>query len=648
MYALILPLAKHGGDSPQVQFEEIKEMKTTRREFARLAAGALTVANTGGLRADVPNDTATAPSLNLNFQSRYFRVELSPDQPNFVSLSVDSLGKRQLDANVMLPAPHANFRYHISRHGELVEYRRSISDERAAWSFEFSENSIRIRATAPADNVAEPVILNFDPAATHSTLLGRVTDEGNILLPGILHFPALGSFRVTSTMKDAVVAYDASRDHGDNFVRVSLPPTTWTWHREVEYRLEVTAIYPDVPEIDGDPRYDGFRRDFLSIFQINPRRRALANNSASDATPITLFEYSMMAKPLPPLAAGLTAWDLVRQTLERYIGGMTGYGMIGYLLPPRVAYDFLDVYPPLVMAAADYVTGTRDTAWLERNYSAIRFWADKMVEFDRDGDGLMEYALSGNSGSWPVELSVRPSNWWDTIGFGHKDAYANALAYRAYEGMESLAAMLGDENGAEKYRERANKLKSVYYETFINPATGVLAGWKSADGKLHDYYFLFVNGIAVTFGLITPEQGHAIWGRLLAKMNDVGYRRFDLGLPGNLIPIRREDYVDLNPRYGGPKKADGSDGFQTFENGGASACFAYFTIQALRMVGRQEEADAILFPMLESFRRGGFQGHGANGESFDWTDWKGNPNGYEGLLVDNYLTLLAAVPEHSA
>ena len=619
-------------------------MKTTRRKFVRLAAGALAVANAGSLRADKLQNAATVPSPNLKFQSRYFRVELSPNQPNFVALAVDSLGKGELDADVMLPLPHATLQYQVSRRGDLIEYRRNPRDEKAAWSFEFSEKAIVIRATAPADNVAEPVALNFDPSATHSTLMGRVTDEGNILLPGILHFPAHGSFRVTSTMKDAVVAYDASRDHGDNFVRVSLPPTTWTWHREVEYRFEVAAIYPNVPAIDGDPRYDGFRRDFLSIFQINPRRRALANNSASDATPITLFEYSMMAEPLPSLAPGLTAWDLVRQTLDRYIGGMTGYGMTGYLLPPRVAYDFLDVYPPLVMAAVDYVNGTDDKAWLERNYSVIRTWADKMIEFDRDDDGLMEYALSGNSGSWPIELSVRPSNWWDTIGFGHKDAYANALAYHAYIGMEKLAATIGDENQSERYRERAKKLKAVYYQTFFNPATGILAGWKSADGKLHDYYFLFVNGVAVTFGLVTPEQGRAIWDKLLAKMNEVGYRRFDLGLPGNLIPIRREDYVDLNPRYGGPQKADGSDGFQTFENGGASACFAYFTIQALRIVGLNREADAILFPMLESFRRGGFQGRGANGETFDWTDWQGKPNGYEGLLVDNYLTLLAAAP----
>jgi hypothetical protein len=256
----------------------------------------------------------------------------------------------------------------------------------------------------------------------------------------------------------------------------------------------------------------------------------------------------------------------------------------------------------------------------------------------------MEYAYSGNSGSWPVELSIRPSNWWDTVGFGYKDAYSNALAYRAFQGMADLARTAGNHDDAAAYRLRAQKIKAVYYRTFYNPRTGVLAGWKSKDGKLHDYYFLFVNGMAVTYGLVTNEEGDRIWNKLLAKMKNVGYDRFDLGLPGNLIPIRREDYVDLNPRYGGPAKADGSDGFQTYENGGASACYAYYTIEALRTLGRKKDADAILFPILKAFANGAFQGRGPNGETYDWTDWKGNPNGYEGLLTDNYLTLLAAAP----
>jgi hypothetical protein len=115
-------------------------------------------------------------------------------------------------------------------------------------------------------------------------------------------------------------------------------------------------------------------------------------------------------------------------------------------------------------------------------------------------------------------------------------------------------------------------------------------------------------------------------------------------LPGNLIPVRREDYVVRQRDSGGSDKEDGSGGFPFYENGGATACYAYFTIQALKQLGRMKEADAILFPMLKAFEEGGFQGYGPGGKSYDWKAWDGSPHGYEGLLVDGFLTLLAAAP----
>ena len=131
--------------------------------------------------------------------------------------------------------------------------------------------------------------------------------------------------------------------------------------------------------------------------------------------------------------------------------------------------------------------------------------------------------------------------------------------------------------------------------------------------------------------------------RLLAKMKEVGYTHFEYGLPGNLIPVRRDDYLEPRQEWGGGTKADGSDGFQIYENGGATACFAYFTLQALYQLGRKAEADTILFPMLRAFENGGFQGSSPNGRSYDWKSWDGKPYGYEGLLVDGYMTLLAAL-----
>ena len=338
---------------------------------------------------------------------------------------------------------------------------------------------------------------------------------------------------------------------------------------------------------------------------------------------------------------------MVRQTLDRILAGGKTYGMPNYLFETVLNTSFpqpsLDTYPSLLIAAWNYAEGMHDRVWLEKNYAGIQQWADQMLAEDHDGNGLIEYHVSGNSGAWTAGTALRPANWWDTIGFGHEDAYSNALAYRALLGMAAIARQCGKTDDDARYAAAAKKLHDAYFKTFYNPATGVLAGWKSANGKLHDYYFLYINGMAIHYGLVPKDKANAIMDRLLAKMKAVGYTRFDLGLPGNLIPVARKDYTDLNPRFGGGAKEDNSDGFQIYENGGATACHAFFTLAALYDLGRRNEADRILFPMLDSFEHGRFEGVGANGMSNDWKAWDGTPWGYEGFLSDGYYTLLAVL-----
>jgi hypothetical protein len=100
--------------------------------------------------------------------------------------------------------------------------------------------------------------------------------------------------------------------------------------------------------------------------------------------------------------------------------------------------------------------------------------------------------------------------------------------------------------------------------------------------------------------------------------------------------------------HGVPRLEDGSDGFQFYENGGATACFAYFTIRALYLTGRTAEARRLFYPLLNGYARGDFQGFGENGMSKDWRDWKGGCHGYEGFLVDSYLPMLAVLDEGQA
>jgi hypothetical protein len=578
------------------------------------------------------------------------RVELAQDQPAFIALAVDSLGKNKLSVSPLQPLAKPGKEYELSRIGSRFEYRPvgAPSGAPPAWTFEFSARRMVLHSSYSGENPPPSLVLNFNPHVNHATLLGLMNDDGSVRLPALLHLPDQGTFRVTSSAgQGPALGYDALRypdaQQADDYVKVTFPAASADLP-QLEYTLEVVAIHPGSPELERDPLFDGFRRNWLNIFQLNPRLRVLANHAASDPCAFTVFEYSSVAERTPPLAPGLTALDLIRQTLDRYLSGMKAYGMAGYTPNDSTTrYDYLDTYPSLLIAAWDYVRGSNDEAWLEKNYAGLKAWTTKMLAMDQDGNGLLEYPASGNSGSWTEQITLRPANWWDTIGFAHEDAYSNALAHHALLGIAEMARRANRPEDAQLYASCAEKLRAVYFDTFYNPATGVLAGWRSADGKLHDYYFTFVNGAAITYGLVPRDKANQIMDRLLAKMKEVGYTHFEYGLPGNLIPIRREDYVDHDKRFGGPEKEDGSDGFQIYENGGATACYAYFTIQALYQLGRHEEADAILFPMLHAFEQGGFQGRASNGMTYDWKAWDGTPHGYEGLLVDGYQALMAVL-----
>jgi hypothetical protein len=583
-------------------------------------------------------------------KSKHLAVELSTTRPRLLRLSVDSLGLGQFRPSALRPPALAPRPTVSERTGSSLEYRRQglPRSAPARWTFQLGDQGLALVSHWTEDDPPEPVVLEFDPRLCHATLLGQINPDGSVRLPALLHLPDQGTFRIAATDSSAAaLGYDARRV-GERYVRITFPPAT-RGRQQVEYRWEVTAIYPRVAAVAGDPRFNGFRRNWLNILQLNPRLRVLANHAGSDTAAFCYYEYADIARYSPPLAEGLSALDLVRQSLDRVLEGMSAYGMPNYVLfdgdyrAPWFREASADTYPSLLIAAWDYFDATHDKVWLAKNYAGIRQWAEKMLATDRNGDGLIQYVESGNSGSWPARLKHRPSNWWDAIGFGHEDAYANALAYRALGGMEQLAAKLDKTADAARYRTAAGKLRAAYLRTFYNPATGVLAGWKSADGQLHDDYFLWVNGIAIHYGLVPRDQANAIMDRLLAKMKAVGYRRFDLGLPGNLTAIPRKDYVDLQHRWGAGQKEDGSDGFQIYQNGGASACFAYFTLAALYDLGRRKEADRILFPMLDALEQGKFQGFGPNGMTNDWKAWDGTPWGYEGFLVDNYYVLLAVL-----
>lgn len=613
-----------------------------RREFLKTAgvasAAALLSARSYAAQA------ADSAGGEFGFASGSMELQLSPTAPQFLNLTIDGLGKGRRGGNIVgSNAGWSGYKTAISSQGRIrrIEYRaNAAADGRpASWAVELSPAKIVLTSLWDGEFEPAPFVFHFNLNQVHSTVLGLFGKDGLLGAPALMHFPGQGSMRLTSNVHDVRLTYTSDRPHQGAVL--SLPGATFERQRVV-YTLEVTAIYPKLPGIADDARFDAFRRNWLDTLQLNPELQALANNSASDSCAFCYYEYADIAELTPPLVEGLTAMDVMRQTLDRMLSGGNAYGMPAV---PDHPCTTSDTYPSMVIAAANCARAGRNDAWLAANYGGIRAWAESMLATDTNGDGLEKYCVSGNSNSWgpPGFPKIRPSNWWDTIGFGYEDAYANALTYRALRNMATMAKKLGKGADVARYDTAADKLRAVYYKRFYDPETGVLGGWRSADGQLHDYYFLFVNGIAIHYGLVPKPEANAIMDKLMAKMKEVGYDKFNMGLPGNLITVALKDYVHRTPdgRYGGGVLPDNSDGFQNYENAGATGSFAFWFLAALYDLGRKEEADRILFPMLEEYGRCGFEGRDAKGRSYDWRRWDGTAMGYEGLLTDNYYALLA-------
>ncbi len=90
---------------------------------------------------------AAQPNGALQYHSPFMRVELAPDQPAFVALTVDSLGKNKLSANPLRPPAKAETRYQARQLGTTFEYlpAATLAETAPLWTFQFSPRRIHLR-----------------------------------------------------------------------------------------------------------------------------------------------------------------------------------------------------------------------------------------------------------------------------------------------------------------------------------------------------------------------------------------------------------------------------------------------------------------------------------------------------------------------
>ena len=196
---------------------------------------------------------------------------------------LDGLGQGKIGPNALRPPVKTETAYRVDR-GEgggmvWIEYRRpgTAADTAPGWRFEVGDHEVRLISQWSEAEKPAPLLLNFDPQRCHVALLGLMNEDGSVRLPAVLHVPNQGSLRITSPAKRPVaLGYDAASGRpGRSQLRQGDVSRRHRGQPRLEYRWEITAIYPSLSRTGRDPRLVGFQRNWLNILQPSPRARLL-------------------------------------------------------------------------------------------------------------------------------------------------------------------------------------------------------------------------------------------------------------------------------------------------------------------------------------------------------------------------------------
>ena len=361
---------------------------------------------------------------------------------------------------------------------------------------------------------------------------------------------------------------------------------------------------------------EGLRRHWGSVFScFRPEMRGFSNNTASVNCHLSQIGPLEIAFLTRQPAGGPDPLALGRFTIQRALLDGGGYGYWRNL--------YLDSDPALLIAAGRLHQARPDLAWLRAVAPGLREVVERMLAIQDEQGLLLCRDLSGNAGSFRWSC-----NSMDVVGFGHLDGYVNAIGYRALRNATALLQDLGDSSLAERCRTAAQGIRAAYGPTFLNPATGWLAGWRSRDGQLHDYAFLWVNGPALAYGLLDDLPARQALLNLEAERQRVGLSDATLGLPGNLRPIDPDDHL-MPAIWGLP-----SPTFEGYTDGGLFGFNGLYYQRALARYGLREQAAKLARELERGLAAGCFNGGIGMGNEF--RTWDGLPTGYEGTLIGNF------------
>lgn len=618
--------------------------------------------------------TAEIQDGAVRYRSDFLEVGFSLSRSGFTYLGVDQEGKGETGTN-LLKVPAGSFqqgtflapigrspiadravRYHfegtLNIRGNTLEYRLRDPGTGLAYAFHWTVEPSALHFRARRDS-ATPLrawqsaawALTLSPGAAACHAMGRPVEQGQtglLEVPLVLHAPRHGSL-IVSADEHAHFRSEVYRPldridwelkvgeepgpHGDWILPAGSFESSWSF-QVARPKFEWQAETPEVIQ-------KALRRAGHTGMNFRADTATLTNNGASINCPVSMDSWTAQTNHMGELLPGLPFRELIRYSLQRWLDGGPGYAS-GHMKVGSVVHDAEDEYLQTPAAAlvglGDYLRAGSPEGWLNQYEQPIRRKLEQMQARDLDDDGLIESpyrtGVSG-TGQWST-------CWYDVTSYGWKDAWSNAVLYEAITQLIDRFPGTCLEDWVPTLETWAQKLKAVYRKTFYNEATGWLAGWRCKEGEIHDYAFLPPNGCAVAVGLIDPEEGKVILGRLWEEMERVGVPDPAFGLPANLHCIPDKDLSDI--MQGFP--------FGYYQNGGRTHAQTRHFLRGLYVAGLTREGDQLLQDLCRGFAEemvfaGCYSG-------VDWRFWDGRPCGYEGLLTDQFGFLGEALKRYGA
>lgn len=583
---------------------------------------------------------------------RVQRVGAAADTADFLRMAVEGTAtplEHGMCYDISIPAAglQYHYRFELDAAGALhTTIRRRVEHPIALvdlvdWQWGFDPRVSIITLTGEplregqTGGVALPATLDFPPFA-RASCIGTPGTTAQVIVERPIDLIRLGfqlgddqTSTVASPSDEATPPPDTARSPTADHTTIlqagsSEGRWTWTWVDEPpSVQNASSALHRRL--------HQTIHRTLPTALSYRADTATYTNNGASMHCPMSLDMWSALATRSTHFAPELGAMDRLRDSVERWL-----YRAPGYTAGPIVdgagrhlnaEDEYLMTGAAAIRALADLLKFAPDPAWESIMAPAIRQALADLRARDVDGDGLIESPYrTGTSGSGQWSTC-----WFDVTSFGWKCAFSNAILYDALQQLRALPSdgvtrsSLIDHEALGRWTDL---IKKHFENTFWNPDTQWLGGWRCIEGQLHDYGFLFVNGAAIRAGLMDADRGRDILKRLYAALMEIlaepNIPNARLGLPGNVMPIPDADRADIMQGY--------PYGF--YQNGGRTHAQTRHFVGALRSVGLETEALTLLDELADGLNRALVYSGCKSG--VDWRMHDGRPCGYEGLLTDQF------------